>query len=151
MNWFTSGLTSKRVGFIMEGGVCEGGNCEHLQEGDKAYGQSSENDSMGSEMYLMCKPCYEAFVAMKRVESIQCSDCHQMFPRNELTRFIPYDADGSPGEQEMAKRWLCKTCVEAPRHQRRLADEEHVRMQDEREDDFNWEPPMDDDYEEPED
>lgn len=150
MNWMTAGLTSKKVGFEMDGSACEGGNCEHLKHGDKAYGYSAENDSFGSEVYLMCKACYEAFVAQKRVEPTECRDCHHTFPRNEMGRYIPYDADGSPGEQEQAKLWLCKPCMAAPRHQRRLEHETFLREQDAREDDDNWEPDFepDDDFHE---
>ena len=130
MNWFVSGRTSLKVGFQQDGGVCEGGNCEHLKEGDEAYGYSGEADSFGEERHLMCQPCYEAFLIARRVEPTECNDCGREFPRNELKRYVPYALDGSPSENEAAKRWICKTCLEMPRHKDRLANDEYHRQRD---------------------
>ncbi|MNM20154.1 hypothetical protein D3C81_304870 [compost metagenome] len=130
MNWYVHGRTSRKTGFQQDGHVCEGGNCEHLKEGDQAYGYSGEADSFGEEHHLMCEPCYLAFLAHRRTEPIECSDCGQEFPRNTLTRYVPYVLDGSPSENEDAKRWVCKGCVEMPRHKDRLANDQFYRDQD---------------------
>lgn len=58
--WRSWGLTDKCVGFCEEGRVSEGEHCEHLSEGDQAYGHFSEHDKWGAEMHLMCDKCYEA-------------------------------------------------------------------------------------------
>lgn len=138
-NWMTFGLTSKKVGFEMEGSVCEGGNCEHLKEGDRAYGHSSENDSMGSEMYLFCKPCYEQFLEDRRNEPVSCSDCGLEHPRRDTKFYTPYD----PGtiESERTRLQICKGCLEGDRHKRRLAiDQENIdrdrQWNDDREDEL---------------
>lgn len=150
MNWYVHGRTSKQVGFLQEGSVCEGGNCEHLAEGDQAFGFSGEADEFGEERYLMCKECYEAFLAQRKTEPLECSDCGNEFPRNTLTRYIPYVLDGSPSENEDSKRWVCKTCVELPRHQQRLENDEFLREEDDRraddlDDRLGFDEPDDDD------
>lgn len=119
MNWYNHGLSSKRVGFIQEGQVCEGGNCEHLQEGDAAHGQTSEHDSMGSEVYLMCKACYEEFLVGRQQELLECHDCHGEFPRNKTRFYKAYDSESI--ESEIFRADICLTCWNATRHQTRLA------------------------------
>lgn len=142
-NWMTFGLTSKKVGFQMDGGICEGGNCDHLKEGDRAYGHSSENDSMGSEMYLYCQPCYEQFLEDRRNELVRCSDCGVEHPRRDSKVYTPYD----PGtlESERLRLQICKGCLQGDRHKRRL-DNDQANI----ENDHQWDDADDlEDYNEP--
>lgn len=150
MNWYVHGRTSQKVGFQQDGSVCEGGSCEHLKEGDQAHGYSGEADSFGQEHYLMCEECYEKFLKQRRIEPIECDDCSGEFPRNQMYRYVPYYADGSPSEIEDAKRWVCKNCQELPRHKQRLEnDEYHRHLDDERSHDFDDHMDFDDDDDEP--
>jgi hypothetical protein len=131
MNWFVHGTTSKHVGFIRDGNACEGGNCEHLTDGDQAYGQSSECDSFGSEVYLMCKECYEKFLVDRVTELVDCDDCGMDLPRNETRSYIPYSVDELP--RIKFQKTICNTCWEMPQHQRRLEVDKEDRAADERE------------------
>lgn len=143
MNWFTHSRSDLVVGFGKDGGVCEGGNCEHLKHGDKAYGQSSENDPWGSESYLMCQKCFEAFVEARKVEPIDCDDCGRDVPRNKTVSHIPYYVDEFP--REKWKKVICEDCQKLPRHLRRLAIDEEEREQDrQRSDELDdWMPDVD--------
>lgn len=146
MNWYVHGRTSLQAGFEQQGHICEGGSCEHLAKGDAAYGYAGEADSFGEERNLMCEPCYNAFMEQRRVEPIECNDCQQEFPRNTLFRFVPFIMDGSPGENEDSKLWICKSCQEGDRHKRRMEnDEEDRRREQEWEDERNDELGFDDD------
>jgi len=152
MNWYVHGVNPQVVGEEPD----EGGYCKHLKKGDVAYGYSGEADSFGEERYLKCKPCYEAFLAHRKTEPIECSDCGNEFPRNTLHRYIPYFLDGSPSEQEDAKLWLCASCQGMPRHLLRLESDAHSRELDDIRDQ-EWydihgpdEEPDDDDEEPPE-
>lgn len=118
MNWFAHSRSSHCVGFIKEGGACEGGSCEHLKEGDKAFGESSENDSFGSEVYLYCEPCYEKFLEERKAELVDCNDCKGEFPRSETRFYTPYDPDSLPHER--VRFQLCKDCLKGDRHKQRL-------------------------------
>ena len=131
MNWYVHGTTSKHVGFIRDGGACEGGNCEHLTDGDQAYGQSSECDSFGSEVYLMCKECYEKFLVDRVTELVDCDDCGMDLPRNETKSYIPYSVDELP--RIKFQKIICNTCWEMPQHQRRLEVDKEDRAADQRE------------------
>lgn len=149
MNWMTHSTTDLKVGFEKDGKDCEGGNCEHLQRGDKAYGQSAENDPWGSEIHLMCQKCYEAFVAGRKVEPIDCDDCSREVPRNKTISHIPYYVDEFP--REKWKKVVCEDCQKLPRHLRRLEIDEEEREQDRRRSDEldDWMPDdIDDDEDE---
>lgn len=128
MNWFVHGTTDKCIGFLQDGGVCEGGNCEHLKPGDQAYGHSSECDSFGSEMYLYCEACYKAFVEARKVELIHCDDCGSEVPRNETISHVPYYVDEYP--REKWRKVVCKPCQTQPRHLRRLEVDEEEKSHD---------------------
>ena len=128
MNWFTHGRTSKSVGFGEEGGVCEGGACEHLQPGDLAYGHTSENDSMGSEMYLLCNPCYMNHLEERRTEPVDCSDCGKEVPRCDTISHTPYFVDEYP--REKWTKTICKECQTGPKHLRRLEVDEEEKSHD---------------------
>lgn len=130
MNWFTFGFTSRKVGFVQDGSVCEGGNCEHLKEGDKAYGHSSENDSFGSEMYLMCQKCYEEFLEERQKELISCNDCSVQWPRKDLKPYTVYArvTDGERPSDCVIR--LCVNCLEGKKHLDRVANDEWLKDRD---------------------
>jgi hypothetical protein len=140
MGWTTFGLTHKEVGFVMDGNVCEGGHCEHLDNGGEVFGHSSEHDSFGSEMYLMCKPCYEKFVVEKREEPTTCHDCGGEFPRSQTVTYTPYDP-GTP-EYERIRMRICKGCQQEARHKDRLLRDQQEIDRDREEmeslDDEHW-------------
>lgn len=157
MNWFTHGRSDLVVGFGKDGGVCEGGNCEHLKKGDKAFGQCGENDSFGSEAYLMCEPCYEKFLVERKEEPTDCHDCKGEFPRSQTKHYKAYDTESIEAEKFRAD--ICLGCWEAPRHQARLARDKEESSRDfqdmfggDDDDDYlYYEGPDDDDVEDPED
>lgn len=128
MNWFTHGRSDLVVGFGKDGGVCEGGNCEHLKKGDKAFGQCGENDSFGSEAYLMCEPCYEKFLVERKEEPTDCHDCKGEFPRSQTKHYKAYDTESIEAEKFRAD--ICLGCWEAPRHQARLARDKEESSRD---------------------
>lgn len=144
MNWFTFGQTSLCVGFERDGGACEGGNCEHLKHEDQAFGQSSENDSFGSEVYLMCEACYNEFLVERRTEAVTCYCCKEEFPRNETVFYLQYDTESIPSERFRGQ--VCKVCEQGERHQNNLRrdKEECERDQEDLFDGF-------DDFDEPDD
>ena len=150
MNWFTRGLTDKRVGFGQDGSDCEGGACPHLNQGDKAFGYTAENDSFGSEMYLLCRLCYDEHLEERKTELVGCDDCQGEFPRNETISHIPYFVDEYP--REKWRKVVCKSCQTQPRHLRRLEvdEEERSHDQDAQDDWFDTHGPDDEpDHEEP--
>lgn len=122
MNWFVHGKTSKCVGFIQEGSVCEGGNCEHLEDGDQAHGYSGESDGHGSEHYLMCKPCYDQFLIDRQTAEVECEDCCMETPRNEGISYTPFFCEELPRERNQI--FVCNVCKELPGHLTRLARDE---------------------------
>lgn len=149
-NWFTRGLTDKRVGFGQDGSDCEGGACSHLSNGDKAHGYTAENDSFGSEMYLLCRLCYNEHLEARKTELVSCDDCKGEFPRNETISHIPYFVDELPAEKW--KKIVCVECQALPRHLRRLEvdEEERSHDQDAQDDWFDAHGPDDEpDHEEP--
>lgn len=135
MNWYVHSRTTRCVGFVQEGSVCEGGNCEHLEDGDQAYGYSGESDSWGSEHYLMCKPCYEQFLIDRQTEPEDCYDCGMDKPRNEGISYTPYFCDEMPRERNRV--FVCNICKELPAHQNRLAQDERDMEADKREAEMN--------------
>lgn len=146
MNWMTRGLTDKKVGFVQDGNICEGGNCEHLNRGDKAHAHSSENDSFGSEMYLMCKVCWEQDKIDRQEELVHCNDCRSEFPRKNMRFYKAYDSESI--ESEIFRADICLQCWDAPRHQARLERDEERRQEDREAiygGDDDWEGPDDDD------
>lgn len=122
MNWYVHATTTRCVGFIQDGGVCEGSNCEHLEDGDQAYGYCGEADSFGEEHHLMCKPCYEKFLEDRKTEPVDCEDCGMDIPRNEGISYIPYFCDELPRERN--RIFVCNTCRELPAHKYRLERDE---------------------------
>lgn len=130
MNWICSSTTDKHVGFGKQGGECEGGNCEHLKVGDKAFGESSENDSFGSEVYLYCEPCYNEFLEARRNELTECRDCGLEVPHCEGRDHTPYDSECTHAERMNSKFFVCNTCRELPKHQARLQRDTERRNED---------------------
>jgi hypothetical protein len=59
--WITWGPTERLVGFCEDGRVSEGDHCEHLHEGDQAFGYLAKHDKWGAEHHLMCQTCYELY------------------------------------------------------------------------------------------
>lgn len=146
MNWITRGLTDKKVGFERDGGICEGGNCAHLKRGDRAHAHSSENDSFGSEMYLMCKVCWEQDKIDRQEELVHCNDCRGEFPRKDTRFYKAYDSESI--EAEIFRCDICLPCWNAARHQARLARDEERRNEDHEAiygGDDDWEGPDDHD------
>lgn len=146
MNWITRGLTDKKVGFERDGGICEGGNCAHLKRGDRAHAHSSENDSFGSEMYLMCKVCWEQDKIDRQEELVHCNDCRGEFPRKDTRFYKAYDSESI--EAEIFRCDLCLPCWNAARHQARLMRDEERRNEDHEAiygGDDDWEGPDDHD------
>lgn len=135
MNWYVHGKTSRCVGFIQEGGVCEGGNCEHLEDGDQAHGYCGEADSFGEEHHLMCLPCYEAFLEERKTEPVDCEDCGMDVPRNEGVNYTPYFCDELPRERN--RIFVCNTCKELPAHKYRLERDERDMEADKLEAEMN--------------
>lgn len=127
-NWFKHGRTDLCAGFQQQGNVCEGGNCNHLKEGDQAYGYSSENDSFGSEYYLMCQLCFEEFLEKRKKEPVECHDCKAEVPRNTTKIHIPYFVDEEP-RAKWAKI-ICSECQTKGPHLRRLERDEEDRSHD---------------------
>lgn len=150
-NWFKHGKTDLCVGFLQQGNICEGGNCEHLKENDQAFGYTSENDSFGSEYYLYCETCYNEFLEERKVVPVECHDCKGKFPRNETCTHIPYFVDEEP-RAKWAKI-ICNGCRVKPRHLARLDADEEERSHDQRnQDDWNnTHLPDDGDTEDPDD
>lgn len=134
-NWFKHGRTDLCAGFQQQGNVCEGGNCEHLKEGDQAYGYSSENDSFGSEYYLMCESCFEEFLEKRKKEPVECYDCKAEVPRNTTKIHIPYFVDEEP-RSKWAKI-ICSECQTKGPHLRRLERDEEERSHDQQNQD-DW-------------
>lgn len=135
MNWMVHGTTSRCVGFIQEGSICEGGNCEHLEDGDAAHGYSGEADTWGAEHYLMCKPCYDQFLIDRTTEPVDCEDCGMDHPRNEGISYIPYFCEELPRESN--RIFVCNTCKELPAHKYRLERDERDMEADKLEAEMN--------------
>lgn len=135
MNWYVHSTTSRCVGFIQDGSVSEGGNCEHLEDGDQAHGYSGEADSFGSEIYLMCRPCYEQFLENRKTEPVDCEDCCMETPRNEGISYTPYFCDELPRERN--RIFVCNICKELPAHKARLERDERDMEADKLEAEMN--------------
>jgi len=135
MNWYVHGRSDRCVGFIQDGSVCEGGNCEHLEDGDQAHGFSGEADSFGSEHYLMCKICYEQFLENRKTEPVDCEDCCMETPRNEGISYIPYFCEELPRERN--RIFVCNICKELPAHKARLERDERDMEADKLEAEMN--------------
>jgi hypothetical protein len=135
MNWYVHSTTTRCVGFIQDGNVCEGGNCEHLEDGDQAHGYSGEADSWGSEHYLMCKSCYDQFLIDRQTELVDCEDCGLDVPRNEGKNYTPYFCDELPRERN--RIFVCNNCAPLPAHQSRLAQDDRDMEADKLEAEMN--------------
>lgn len=135
MNWYVHSTTTRCVGFIQDGGICEGGNCEHLEDGDQAHGYSGEADSYGAEHYLMCKACYDQFLIDRQTEPVDCEDCGMDVPRNEGISYIPYFCDELPRERN--RIFVCNICKELPGHKSRLKRDERDMEADKLEAEMN--------------
>lgn len=144
MNWYVHGRTERCVGFGQQGGVCEGDHCEHLNDGDQAYGYSGEADSMGSELNLMCKDCFNEFMEKRKIEPEDCDDCGGEFPRNELRTYTSYSDLSEGVSADECRLWLCKACLVAPTHARRVENDDYLRDQDSQDLD-DWDPRLEDD------
>lgn len=128
-NKFKHSRTTLCVGYTQNGDDYEGGNCEHLKEGERAHGRSQEIDSMGSESYLMCRECYEKLVAEHNEELVRCNDCLLSFKRSQTITYTPYEESAEP-EYQRVKFSVCKDCQGQEKHLDRLRHDNRLMDKD---------------------
>lgn len=121
--------TSLVVGYQQNGDDYEGGNCQHLVQGQRAFGRSVEMDSMGSESYLMCEACYKEATAERQTERVLCHDCKLSGPRGEMVPYIPYEEFGEH-EYQRVKLHICKSCQTGETHLERLRNDKRLMDKD---------------------
>lgn len=121
--------TTLCVGYQQNGDDYEGGNCGHLQEGQRAFGRSVEMDSMGSESYLLCEACYKAATTERMAEKVLCYDCKQSFTRSQTTAYTPYD-EACEREHQRVVLTICNSCQKQEVHLERLRQDKRQMERD---------------------
>lgn len=105
-----------------------GGNCDHcnLEDGNAANVSYvvAECDSFGCETWLCCSACFTKMLEEEEAETVLCSDCDAPHQRKNLHRWTPYDFYPAQGDEPL---YLCPSCLTAPKHLARRAEDKAAR------------------------
>lgn len=120
MNWFTHSRHSTGQVFIEYND-----SCVHMDENpEQECVLSKENDSFGSEGYLMCLDCWEEAQAQVAAEICGCYDCKKQVPRGEGIEWRWYDFYAPQGDEPM---FICNDCKSLSKHKERVAKDSRDR------------------------